>query len=271
MQKFIKCFQNIKNNNINTIPSMFIFFASLYLFYYIQYILNNYIMNSTESLIIFFLGSLAVNQLYYIFNIILNYLSTSYNNIKKKEIKYYIISNLIKSALLFVYTPSALNILYTTICNDEWDNLKIKNMGSLYAIPDFVSLFMVKNMHQSTKIHHIIVVIFYFTNLLNDYNEENIFRPLMIYAIFSTLSYAVNFILASRFIEIKGKKDKMITMAFFIYLTCCILNWSWNIYYIQRLIYINNNIMIYLYLIFISFIVWDDIVLLKWLKYKSFS
>ena len=93
----------------------------------------------------------------------------------------------------------------------------------------------------------------------------------MIYAIFSTLSYAVNFILASRFIEIKSKKDKMITMGFFIYLTCCVLNWSWNIYYIQRLIYINNNIMIYLYLIFISFIVWDDIVLLKWLKYKSFS
>ena len=69
-------------------------------------------------------------------------------------------------------TPSAVCILYDTMYNGNWNNLTIKNMGSLYAIPDFVSLFMVKNMSRSTKNHHILVVIFYLSNLMNDYNKE---------------------------------------------------------------------------------------------------
>lgn len=187
--------------------------------------------------------------------------------IKKK--KNYVLSNLIKSGLLFVYTPSALYILYDTMYNDNWNNLKIKNMGSLYAIPDFVSLFMVKNMNISTKIHHTLVVIFYLSNLMNDYNKENIFRPLTVYAIFSTLAYSVNFTLAIRFFKNKNIKKILTPLSFYIYLTCCIINWLWNIYYIQKLLYINNHFTIYIYMLFISFIVWDDIILLKWLHFKK--
>jgi hypothetical protein len=40
-------------------------------------------------------------------------------------------------------------------------------------------------------------------------------------------------------------------------------------YYIHKLIINNNNIYIYLYIGFISLIIWDDIVLMKWLRYKT--
>lgn len=104
---------------------------------------------------------------------------------------------------------------------------------------------------------------------MNDYNKENIFRPLTVYAIFSTLSYSVNFTLAIRFFKKKNIKKLLIPLSFYIYLSCCIINWLWNIYYIKKLLYINNHFTIYIYMLFISFIVWDDIILLKWLHFKK--
>ena len=207
--------------------------------------------------------------MYYLFDWILSVFSKSYNKIEDKNQKYYVMSNLIKSGLLFVYTPNALYILYQTMYLDVWNNLQIKNMGSLYAIPDCVSLFMVNNMHKSTKIHHIIVLSFYVLNLMNDYKQENIFRPIIIYAIFSTFTYSVNFILAIRFYNNKKIKEIIIPFVFYLYLLCCTINWSWNVYYIYKLIKLNNNFSIYIYIIFISFIIWDDIVLMRWLRYKS--
>ena len=128
-------------------------------------------MHSTQSLVIFVLGSFLISGSYYFFDYLLSLSCNKYSIIDDKKKKKYILSNLIKSGLLFVYTPTAVYILYDTMYNDNWNNLKIKNMGSLYAIPDFVSLFMVKNMSRSTKIHHILVVIFYLSNLMNDYNK----------------------------------------------------------------------------------------------------
>ena len=264
----IECFQK-KYNCINYCPSFFILFMSISIFSGIQYILTNYIINSAQSLSIFILGNVIIYFTYYLFDYVLSIFSTSYNKIKDKNQKYYVLSNLIKSGLLFVYTPNAINILHQTMYLNNWNNLQIKNMGSLYAIPDCVSLFMVKNMHKSTFIHHTIVILFYVFNLMNDYKKENIFRTRIIYAIFSTFTYAVNFILGIRFYENKKIKKIIIPFVFYFYMLCCSINWTWNMYYIHKLIINNNNIYIYLYIGFISLIIWDDIVLMKWLRYKS--
>lgn len=265
--KNLICFDN--KICINNLPAICILFMNILFFYSIQFILTNYIIHSSQSLLIFIFGSFLVFALYYLFDHLLLLFSRSYYLIDNKEKRSYVLSNLIKSGLLLVYTPNAIYILYETMYNDNWDNLKIKNMGSLYAIPDFVSLFMVKNMNNSTRIHHILVVVFYITNLMNDYNKENIFRPLTVYAIFSTLAYSVNFTLAIRFFKTRNIKKVLIPLSFYVYLGCCIINWTWNFYYIQKLIYVNNHFTIYVYILFISFIVWDDIILLKWLNYKN--
>jgi hypothetical protein len=47
------------------------------------------------------------------------------------------------------------------------------------------------------------LIVFYVFNLMNDYKKENIFRSIIIYAIFSTFTYSVNFILGIRFYENK--------------------------------------------------------------------
>uniref|UniRef100_A0A6S9XHZ7 Uncharacterized protein n=1 Tax=Chrysotila carterae TaxID=13221 RepID=A0A6S9XHZ7_CHRCT len=46
------------------------------------------------------------------------------------------------------------------VIRDEWNTQRIRNLGVLYAIPDFVSLFLVSRMAFSTKLHHVCVVVF---------------------------------------------------------------------------------------------------------------
>ena len=212
IMKNLICFDN--KICINNLPSVCILFINILFFYSIQYILTTYIIHSSQSLLIFIFGSFLVFALYYVFDYLLLLFSRSYYLIDTKEKRSYVLSNLIKSGLLLVYTPNAIYILYETMYNDNWNNLKIKNMGSLYAIPDFVSLFMVNNMNSSTKIHHIVVVIFYICNLMNDYNKENVFRPLTVYAIFSTLAYSVNLTLAIRFFKKKKYKENIDSIIF---------------------------------------------------------
>ena len=61
-------------------------------------------------------------------------------------------SNLIKSAVLLAYTPSAAATLYHAIALDDWSTPRIRAMGVLYAIPDAVSLLLVSRMATSTKV-----------------------------------------------------------------------------------------------------------------------
>jgi len=261
---------NLNNPNLlNKIPSIIIFFILSIIFFCINYFLKYYIITVMDSVKLFLLGSFTIYFLYYILDFLLTLFSPSYRNIQNDK-KFYILSNIIKSSLLFIYSPLALEVLYQTIYLNYWDNTKIKNMGSLYSITDFVSLFMVENMNISTKIHHICVVIFYCVNIYNDYNNENVIRLIVIYAIFSTFSYVVNFILASRYFNIQfSVKKNMNLLALIVYVICCSLNWSWNLYYLFKLFYINNHISIFVYLFFVSFVIYDDIILIRWLNFKK--
>jgi len=84
--------------------------------------------------------------------------------------------------------------------NDEWRTTSIRNLGVLYAIPDTVSLLLVERMALTTRIHHLCVIVFMVINLFNDYSERNVWRALVVYAVFSTFAYLVNLLLASRFL-----------------------------------------------------------------------
>uniref|UniRef100_A0A6S9XHW2 Uncharacterized protein n=1 Tax=Chrysotila carterae TaxID=13221 RepID=A0A6S9XHW2_CHRCT len=68
------------------------------------------------------------------------------------------------------------------VIRDEWNTQRIRNLGVLYAIPDFVSLFLVSRMAFSTKLHHVCVVVFMVANLFNDYSDDGVGRALVVYA-----------------------------------------------------------------------------------------
>merc|ERR1712146_694344 len=62
------------------------------------------------------------------FDYYLKQFSTSYRNIPEDK-RFYVLSNLIKSAALFAYSPLAGQLLYQTMYLDEWDSNKIRIMG----------------------------------------------------------------------------------------------------------------------------------------------
>ena len=106
--------------------------------------------------------------------------SASYDAIADDK-KFYVLSNLIKSAVLLAYTPSCVYTLYRAMALDEWSTPRIRNMGVLYAIPDTVSLLLVTRMAWSTRVHHLCVVGFMVVNLFVTYEEVTVARALVVY------------------------------------------------------------------------------------------
>ena len=231
-------------------------------FLYTEYHYSLYCAGS----VIFYYGYFVTNTLLYAFNRKYRLLSN--------EKQMYVVSNLLKAIFLCITTPLAGYILYDTMYLRNWNNPLIKNLGVLYAIPDTVSLLLVKKMDITTKIHHIIVMLFNIISISNNYHVDNILRFLIIYASFSTFAFIVNFILAARFLH----DNKVIEMwlsrlSFITYTLCCAINWSWHIIYVPELY--NNcesqmcTYSIYIYGSMVGALVIDDIKLNKWLYNKS--
>jgi len=196
--------------------------------------------------------------------------SSSYRAIPEDK-KFYVLSNVIKSGVLLSYCPLAALTLYMCIVHGSWSNQRIWALGILYAIPDFVSMLLVSRMANSTKLHHICVVIFAAINLVSDYTCDSVMRALVIYAIFSTFAYLVNLLLASRFIAVSTQLACVMSVAaLVIYSTCLAINWSWQLYYLNRLWNtqpeFKERLTLVLYLLVMSIVVYDDVVLVKWLQ-----
>eukprot|EP00322_Chrysochromulina_rotalis_P012335 CAMPEP_0115846060 /NCGR_PEP_ID=MMETSP0287-20121206/9670_1 /TAXON_ID=412157 /ORGANISM="Chrysochromulina rotalis, Strain UIO044" /LENGTH=249 /DNA_ID=CAMNT_0003299847 /DNA_START=67 /DNA_END=813 /DNA_ORIENTATION=+ len=197
----------------------FIFFSLLAGF--IEY----YVLSTTAHFAVFLVGSYIVFSSYFVANFFMCDNSTSYANIPEDK-RFYVLSNLIKSAVLLAYCPLAARTLYIALVNDEWSTPRIRQLGVLYAIPDAVSMLLVHRMAMSTKIHHCCVVVFMVVNLYVTYEEENIGRALVVYAIFSTFAYLVNLLLASRFLPVAPKLSLgMSVLAFAVYAGCLGVNW----------------------------------------------
>lgn len=222
---------------------------------------------------LYIIGSMLFHWAYYIFDDLMYFIDTPYNSLEADKQKY-IASNFLKSVMLGAITPAAGYILYDGMVNDNWNNNLIKNMGILYSIPDTVSLLVVNKMDLTTKVHHSVVCIFNAVSIRNDYTQDNVARCMLVYACFSSFSFIVNFNLAARYLYKNKKIEKMLNkIAFIIYSTCCLLNWSWhcialsyqwnkcNDYYCMR------GIPIYAGLI--SLIAVDDVKLMTWLLNKS--
>jgi len=248
--------------NINSIPTLIILLFCTTLFYIIDIVFNKYI-HMHNYLWLFSIGSYIVFSNYTILDYYLSRYSTSYS-ILAKEKRYYVLSNLIKGSLL-------LNILYGIIIYDIWDNNILHTMSILYCIPDFVSLFTVKHMSISTKIHHILVCIFTAISLNNDYTNNNVIRGIVVYAIFSVFTYLVNILLALKFYKYNVFLKKMYYLiALSIFSTCCTINWLWQFKHINILYTRHYNNYILLYILSILSVVTDDLILMKWL-FKNIS
>ena len=109
-----------------------------------------------------------------------------------------------------------------------------------------------------------------------DFTQETVGRWMFIYTFMSILSFGVNAYLGLRYLITDKPSffNKMVNilriMSFYIYLSCCLVNWGIHIYLIgNKVIYDYLSITYILYLIFLIPIIRDDIILMTWLYNKS--
>ena len=266
------CRTSLYDVRLNALPSYALFFPIACVFAFASAFLEVYVVSARAHFAVFAVGTYVVFSSYFVADYFLARQSTSYARIPDDK-KFYVLSNLIKSAVLTAYTPQAAYLLYQAIHLDEWSTPRIRSLGVLYAIPDFVSLFLVQRMALTTKAHHVCVVIFMVINLYNDYAHENVCRALVVYAVFSTFAYLVNLLLASRFLPVKPRMSlAMSAVALVVYTSCLAINWMWQVGFVASLHarkWADGDAhavgAIYAYLAAISMVVYDDVVLTKWL------
>eukprot|EP01063_Lacrimia_lanifica_P039072 TRINITY_DN8479_c0_g5_i1.p1 TRINITY_DN8479_c0_g5~~TRINITY_DN8479_c0_g5_i1.p1 ORF type:complete len:293 (+),score=106.77 TRINITY_DN8479_c0_g5_i1:70-948(+) len=232
-------------------------------------ILDSHVLRSVDHRAVFLIGSYVVFSSYFVIKHFLEEYSSSFRDVDRDN-RFYTISNLIKSGMLASLTPFSARVLYQIIALDVWEETTIKNLGSLYAISDFVSLLVVRKMNWSTIFHHVCVCIFNYASLNNDYQQENCCRLIVVYAIFSAFAYSVNMLLASRFLGWPNHIRRTLSAAALVtYVTCCAVNWTWQVFYWQRLWSLAPwHWSLLAYAAAIVPVVWDDIYLNKWLLFN---
>jgi len=257
--------RNIAEDSLNVAPTLalctpfFVFFSLLAGF--IEY----YVLSTTAHFAVFLIGSYIVFSSYFVANYYMCNNSSSYAAIPDDK-RFYVLSNLIKSAVLLAYCPLAARTLYLALVHDEWSTPRIRQLGVLYAIPDAVSMLLVNRMALSTKIHHVCVVVFMVVNLFSTYEEEGVGRALVVYAIFSTFAYLANLLLASRFLPVAPKLSLVMSaVAFVVYTGCLAVNWTWQFAFVWRLGTTKPSLPLLVYLALITLVVYDDCILIKWL------
>jgi len=214
---------------------------------------------------------ILVTTLYPILYNILNLFYPPFMNITPKHKKWYVVSNLLKSIFLCILTPPALYILWTIYFDNEWNVYVVKYMATIYAVLDTVSLYMVPKMQKNTIIHHWTVIGLYSICTYYDFKVDSISNLICVYAIWSTMAFLVNFYLAYR--VVRPTKTILLTIcniAFKIYLSCCLFNWSYQIYHIYKTFMYKGFLIPYvLYSFLLVNVIYDDCVLMNYLYNNS--
>jgi hypothetical protein len=208
----------------------------------------------------FIINSFLVMALYNIWEQILYNEATVHYDPRKIS---YISTNVVKSNYLLGLCPICLFLLLNF---DDHDIQYVKNLGAIYAAIDFAALFYNKRMTTNTIIHHITVVLFFVLNLFDTYKDGSISKMIMIYAIFSTFAYLVNFCLGLRLMfPIPGILYRGV---FFLYFFLCIANWKHQFEFMFEYF---ERPLVKCYGLLLFFVIYDDMVLLQWLSKKTLT
>jgi hypothetical protein len=187
----------------------------------------------------------------------------------------YVVKNIIKSSILFYLVIEFINSLMYR--KTIWDSQYLHNVAGLYVSNDIIGLLIIPHLPITTKCHHIMTSILVIYSFSIDFTQDNVGRWMLIYTYMSCLSFGVNAYLGLRFLITDGTSvtdimiDYLRIFSFYIYLICCIINWSIHIFLIiDKLLFDYLTFGHIFYLIFLIPIIRDDIVLMTWLhtKYK---
>ena len=197
----------------------------------------------------------------------------SFKEINPQHKKWYVVSNLSKSFIFSLTTYHTYSLIIDNLFYDTWNAVEFKYLGCLYAAIDMSSILIVPKLAKNTYYHHVVVNILYFYSLLNGMAKDSYSRLVVVYALFSVLAFLVNTFLGLRIII----KDQLFLKYFSSiclvnYILCCIPNWSflfYNLYfnpvYGEQYGLIGNSLFVSIILV----VMYDDLVLMKYLKDNS--
>jgi len=185
----------------------------------------------------------------------------SYGRLNSEK-QVYVIKNILKAIYLACICVASFYYVIPSILYGIWDNQILQTFASLYVSNDIVGLYRVTKLHRSTRLHHMTAGIFLMAAWTADFQHSTTAKMLAVYTIFSAMSFSVNLYLGLRFLVDERDTD-MSTLkqaSKICYIICCSLNWACQCYMAWN----NNENILWGYLFGLVFIVWDDIILLKW-------
>lgn len=230
-----------------------------------QFIKNNIITSIpleiyNEFAIVFSITSF----MYFITRYLLDKFKTSFREINPSHKKMYVIKNYIKS---FFLAGLCLNLgKFFDLLNGVLDLMFIKRCAVYYIMNDIIGLLLVKKLPTTTKIHHITTSLCGIAIIMKEKNNIDIITLIVLYAVFSSMAFCVNFYLGHRIHSTNTVSKYLLSLSsFWIYLISCLVCWLFQLFMAFRVIPTVPIWHTILYLVFLYSVGRDDIILMKWL------
>jgi hypothetical protein len=187
--------------------------------------------------------------------------------------KWYVVANLVKGGSLLCAAPMCLRMLVLNIKTGYWQTGFLLNLGCLYAALDLIAIYKVPKLAPNTLYHHLAVNLLFLYTLTNLMSPDTFSRLIVIYALFSDLAALVNVYLGTRIIYHNKLHLKYLSSICLVnYVTCCALNWSYQVYHLcwtEKFISQYGIIPVLLFGGFLFVVISDDIILIRHLRDSS--
>ena len=203
---------------------------------------------------------LSCGLLHVSYPILIDHLDTNTPNFNElNEIKkHYVVKNLLKAVYLCILSVIGLPIVLLSFWG-SFPNTVIKILAGLYCSNDIIGLYKVKQLPTSTRLHHSVTTLFLLASYAVDFETNRVAQMLFYYTFFSACAFPVNAFLGLRFCFDKDEIEDYERVAKFVYPTTCFINWIVQFYMVGTTFYDVA------YCVLLVFIIYDDIILLKWL------
>lgn len=173
--------------------------------------------------------------------------------------QFYVLKNVIKGFYLaFLVVLGSFLVFLPVLLSGRYDNTSIRILASLYVSNDFVGLWRVDKLPTTTRLHHMTSFVFLLMAWQADFQSERVAQMLLLYCYLSAVSFPVNLYLGLRFCSDEDPV-RLRGIAKVTYALGCLVNW-----FLQWWLF-EASAEAYCYLALLALIVYDDVVLLRWL------
>ena len=204
------------------------------------------------------------------------FLDPQFRSITPSHKRWYVVANMSKAFFLFCMCISTRYWIGGYKCHhdDDCQLTELKRCMMLYIATDTVALYMVPKLPFSTALHHVSTTLISFVVCSVNLKVKGMAGLLgfckmgCFYGILSTIPFLVNAYLALRVVYPQAGWVRLLSrISLLTYLVTCALNWSFHALWLLGYWAPDRDFSGYtfLYMGMLSFLVHDDIVLVRWL------